>query len=148
MKTTNRIQGKQNQRAGGWAEHFAERALWSLGFKCVEKYETGWRIKWRYDPKKKKSVVVDAKKKKKVSGDFNAIGKNGQYIHCEVKRRDKDVLFHSALEKHQVEAMNEKTKYGALCLLAWVRSPTEVKILRWPIKGFEKNSSLRWENIK
>jgi len=139
MKTANRIRGKQNQRAGEWAQQMTERMLWSLGFKCVEPIETGFYNV--FGPGKPRP-------KKKVSGDFSAIGENGRAVHCEVKHRDKDVLLHSALEKHQVETLDAKTKYGALCLLAWVRSPVEMKILRWPIPGFEKNSSLRWENIK
>ena len=142
MNPLNRIKGKQNQKAGAFAEQFAERWLYSQGFHCIERIQTGWYIKWI------NGKVVSAKPRAKVSGDFVAIGKNGQAVHVEIKMRGGDVLIHSDLENHQVEAMDEKTKHGALCLLLWVRSPTELKALQWPIAGFKKNSSLRWENIK
>ena len=150
MNPSNRLRGKQNQKAGEFAQQMTERMLWSLGFKCIEPIETGWRIKWEYVEKNGKTFrkVVDAKEKNKVSGDFTAVGKNGRAVHCEVKHRDKDVLVHSALEDHQVEAMDEKTSYGVLCLLSWVRSPVEMKILRWPIPNFVKGSSLKWEDIR
>ena len=142
MKLKNRIQGKQNQRVGVWAENMAERWLYSQGFHCIERIRTGWRIKWI------NGKVVSAKPKEKVSGDFNCIGKNGQYIHVEVKQRGSGKLFFSDLEEHQVEAMDERVKYGALVLLIWVQSPTELKALQWPIDGLKPGKSILWEQIK
>ncbi len=142
MTLKNRIKGKQNYNTGQFGEQMAERLLLSLGFKCVEKIETGWYIKWI------NGKVVSAKPRNRVSGDFTAIGDLGQYVHVEVKVRDRDSLLHSDLEAHQSEAMDEKTGYGALCLLIWVRSPTEIKILRWPVPGFKKNTSVKWDQIK
>ena len=148
MNPLNRLRGKQNQKAGEFAQQMTERMLWSLGFKCIEPIETGWTVKRRFNPKTGKTVIYSAYPKKKVSGDFTAVGKGGQAIHVEVKQRDEDILIHSALEDHQVAAMDEKTSYGVLCLLSWVRSPVEMKILRWPIPGFKKGSSLKWKDIR
>lgn len=142
MNLKNRIKGKQNQRQGVWAEQMAERMLWSLGFKCIEPVETGWLIKWI------NKKVVSAKPKAKVGGDFTAIGKGGQAVYCEVKTHGGDVLVHSTLKPHQAERMDAKAKAGALCLLIWVKGPTEAHVLEWPVKGFVKGTSIRWEDIR
>jgi len=142
MKIANRIRGKQNAKTGIFGEAMAERWLWSQGFKCVSSIETGWRIR-RVNGK-----IVGAKQKVKVAGDFTAMTKTGRFVFAEVKVRGSGKLLFSDLEKHQVEALDERVKYGALCLLIWIMSPTELKALQWPIAGFKKNNSLRWDNIK
>jgi hypothetical protein len=142
MKLKNRIQGKQNQKQGHFGEQYAERWLYSQRFKCIEPVETGWRVKFI------NGKVVSAHPKAKVGGDFTCIGLGGQAVYVEVKTEGGDRLVHSKLEEHQAERMDAKTKAGALCLLIWVKSPTELKALQWPIPNFVKGSSLKWEDIR
>jgi penicillin-binding protein-related factor A (putative recombinase) len=143
MNLKNRIKGKRSQKTGQKGEDFAADHLRRLGLLHVEPIETGYTVLYGQGGR-----VIDAFPKKKVSGDFTAMDKNGRYVHIEVKVHPGDRLIFSRLKKHQVEAMDNKTRDKAICLLVWVRSRFEIKAMIWPIKGFEPGKSLKWEEIR
>ncbi len=139
---------RRNAKRGNKTEEIAGRYLKSLGFLFVEPIERAWIIIRKYDPKRKKSRITGAVPKKKVSGDFTAIEPGtGRYVHIEVKSMHDKIMW-SNLEPHQIEALNDKHKAGALCLLVWVRSPIEIKAMEWPVFGFGPRKSVKWDDIK
>lgn len=140
MKVENRIKGSKNTRRGEQTEKAAALWLKRAGFLEVEKIETPWRVIRRG------GRIVGATPKKQVSGDFTAIHpESGQYVHVEVKSRDRDRLHWSDFEKHQIDALDRKAKAGALGVILWVRSPVEIKWWVWPVEGFGPGKSLKWE---
>ena len=139
---------RRNVKRGYKSQDVAEKYLRKIGFLFVEPIETGWVIIRKYDSRTKKNKIVHAFPKKKVSGDFTCVERGtGRAIHIEVKSMP-DKLLWSNFEPHQIEALNEKSKENVLCFVAWVRSPVEVKLLQWPIFGFKKGKSVKWEDVR
>jgi Holliday junction resolvase-like predicted endonuclease len=139
VELRNRIQGKRNTKRGQAAEEIAELWLRQHGYACIEKIETPWRIVRRG------GKIVGATPKKQVSGDFTAIDPHtGRCLHVEVKSRERNTLRWSDFEAHQIEALDRKAEAGAECLVLWVKG-AEVQFFDWPIPGFCKGQSLKWE---
>ena len=133
----------RNRKKGSKAEDIVAHALEAAGYLCIEPIETGWTIIRKYDPVKKQSVIVSAFPKKKVSGDIKAIEPGtGRAVHVEVKARP-DNLVYSALEDHQVKALDRVVAAGGVGILAWVRG-LECRLYRWPVAGFGPGKSLKW----
>ena len=140
MNIEARLRGKFNSKRGMVTEVIAERWLLQNGFECVERIETPWRIHRRG------GKIVGATPKKQVSGDFTAIDpRSGKHVHVEVKSRNRDTLWWSDFEEHQISALNRKAEAGAICMILWVKSPTEIRIYSWPVEGFGPGKSLKWE---
>jgi len=127
---TNRVHGKQ-------AEEIAMSALRAMGFKCVEKIETGFTVV------RSGKKIVGAFPLKKVSGDIRAIGNKGQSIHCECKFREGKLKW-SDMETHQLEAMKDVTRAGGAAFLVWVASftPERVYLLQWPFQCLKKGRAI------
>lgn len=126
--------GKKARKVGHDAEAIVAARLRSIGLLCVERIETGFRVK-RFGKR-----IVGASPMAKVSGDFHAIAPGGSMVIVECKWRP-EILQFSALDAHQVAALDRYTAAGALALLAWVHRGG-VAVMRWPVPGFVPGSSL------
>lgn len=135
-----RIRGKRNREAGEAAEYLVRAELYRLGYHHVERIHTGWKV--QFDKERK---PVRAWPLEKVAGDFRAIGEGGQSVLVEVKSRS-GRLPYSALEKHQIEALDEHHRHGGLSLLAWYDPESgRVSVWEWPVEKekFGPGKSLR-----
>ena len=97
--------------------------------------------------------IVSAFPKEKVSGDFRAVTSGrlpdltiiagGESVLVEVKSRPNRLQW-SALEKHQVEALNEHAQYSDHTWLFFHDSETDtITKYRWPIHGYGPGKSLK-----
>ena len=136
-KIQRRQRSRANAIAGDQAQHVVGHRLRALGFRCVERIETGWRVK-RVGGK-----LIVAGAMAKVAADWTAVGADGRSIRCEVKRRLEDSLAWSDLEPHQVVKLNEHAEAGGWSLLAWV-SRHGVAIMDWRRVGMKPGASLPW----
>lgn len=133
----------RNRKRGAKAENIAAEAMFLAGYVCIEPIETGWVIIRKYQPATKKTVIVSAFPKKKVSGDLKAIEpRTGRAVHAEVKSRPGNLQY-SALEDHQVAALDNVVDAGGIGLLIWVRG-MDCRIYKWPVNGFGPGKSLKW----
>ncbi len=117
--------GRKARKVGQGAESIVACRLRALGLLCVERIETGFRVK------RCGNHIVGASPMAKVSGDFHAIAPGGAMVIVECKWRP-EVLQWSALDAHQVDALNRYAGSGALALLAWVHE-TGMAVMRWPL---------------
>lgn len=131
---TRSARGRINRADGESAQHITMELMKDLGYRCVEKIETGMTLK-RQD-----GAIVGAFPSAKVSGDIRAIGPKGITIHCECKYRPEKedgrlVLQWSDFEKHQIEHLEAVTEAGGLAFVSWVTSlyPARLFWLQWPI---------------
>jgi hypothetical protein len=135
--------GRKAKAKGASAEAIVRARLMSMGLRCVERIETGFRVK-RVGKK-----IVGASPIAKVSGDFRAVVPfSGVSVLVEVKSRP-GVLCWSALDEHQRAALDAHNNAGALSLLAWVSSHG-VAIMQWPLppSDFMHGHSLQWASAQ
>jgi recombination protein U len=127
--TSKSMSGKVNKRNGDQAERIVMEMLRQLGYKKIEKIETGFSVV------RQGKRIVSAFPKAKVSGDIRAIGPGGITIHCEVKYRPNATLRFSDFEPHQLQHLQEVTDAGGIAYVAWVISlfPAKLYLLEWPV---------------
>lgn len=128
-KLVGRVRGRVNKRNGDTAEHIAMEMLRQLGYKKIEKIETGFSVVRRG------TQIVSAFPKEKVSGDIRAIGPRGVTVHCEVKYRPNSTLKYSDFEPHQFDHLQEVYDAQGIAYVAWVISlyPAKLYLLEWPV---------------
>jgi len=128
---------KINRAHGKQAEEIAMDALRKIGFKCVEKIETGFTVI------RSGKKITGAFPVRRVTGDIRAIGHGGQAIYCECKFRE-DKLKWSDMETHQLKAMEDVTEAGGAAFLVWVAclSPERVYLLQWPFNVLKKGRAI------
>ncbi len=136
-RLTPQQRGARNRALGDAAEWQVRRHLALAGYRCIERIETGWRVHRDH----RTGRIVGATPLAKVSGDFRAVAPDGRAVLVEVKQRER--LIWSDLEDHQVKALNEHAKAGAIALLAWVRPEGGgLTVHPWPIPGFGPRKAL------
>lgn len=128
---------KINRAHGKQAEEIAMNALRKIGFKCVEKIETGFTVI------RSGKKITGAFPVRKVAGDIRAIGHGGQAIYCECKFRENKLKW-SDMEAHQMEAMEDITRAGGAAFLVWVAclNPERVYLLQWPFNVLRKGRAI------
>ena len=128
--------GRQSQAQGAAAEDAVVPALRRYGCRMIERIHTPWKVLWK-DGKPVKAWTVES-----VSGDYRAVCEDGRSVLVEVKSR-KGRLVWSALEAHQVEALDWHSHLGGLSLLVWLDTATgRVHVFEWPIDHFGPGTSL------
>lgn len=142
-------------RGDEWQEAIGHR-LRLAGLKMVERIETGWDVVRRYDPRIRKTRIVDAKPKAKVNADWTAVMPGGRSVRCEAKMRSDGQLSLSDFAPHQLDAMTMHTALGGLTLVGWAHVGG-LELLEWPIRGLVKGEPLnvgdertvaaRWKGI-
>ena len=147
---SNSIKGKVNKRNGDIAERITMEMFRQLGYKKIEKIETGFSVVRRG------KQIVSAYPKAKVSGDIRAIGPRGITIHCEVKYRPNATLKMSDFEPHQLTHMQEVHDAKGIAFISWVISlcPAKLYLLEWPIpikkgRGLTREQAAKriWESF-
>ena len=131
----------RNRKAGAAAETLTRYELQRLGVCRVRKLEVGWGI-----VRNRAGKIVSAYPLERIDGDFSGILPDGTAVLVETKKRS-DKLVYSALENHQVQALNDHAEHNGLSLLVWV-SDDDVYVMRWPIDGFESGTSLDAEQAQ
>jgi hypothetical protein len=123
-----RVRGRRNRHDGEQAQMITMDFMCQLGFRCIEKIETGFTLK------RKDGEIVGAFPSAKVSGDVRAIGPKGVTVHCECKYRPADQLKWSDFEEHQLDHLEAVTKAGGWAFVSWVTSlyPARLYWLQWP----------------
>lgn len=120
--------GRRSQKIGKQGEDLVSLKLRSMGFLRIFKLN--------------ESRTATGIRTRKVPGDFSAIQpKTLMAVLVEVKSTESDRIEFSRLEKHQVEELNDHTGIGAPGLLALVFGDS-VHVLRWPIEGFKRGTSI------
>jgi penicillin-binding protein-related factor A (putative recombinase) len=132
-----RAQGKRNHKNGDKAQDIGERVMRDLGFKMVERVETGFKVI------RSGSRITGAFPCSKVSGDIRAVGNKGQAVLAEVKYREGKLKW-SDFEKHQLESMQAITEDGGAAFVVWVASfiPERVYMLHWPFQCLKKGRAI------
>ena len=145
-KASRRTRNKINQREGDEAQAIVERFMREVGYKRVERVETGFSLVRR------NGTIIGAHPKRAVSGDIKAIGPKGKSVLVEVKHRPAKpngrlVLTWNDFEEHQIEALDGFTEAKGWAFVAWVTSlyPARLFWLLWPIPGFRKGKGLTAE---
>lgn len=144
QQTINRIaRGKRNYDDGERAQEITMEMMRQLGYKLIERIETGYTVTWVKKIVAGKVIRVKPKNAfpiRKVSGDIRAIAQKGIAVHCECKYRPvkadgRLVLQWSDFESHQIEHLQAVTDEGGLAFVSWVTSlyPAELFFLLWPI---------------
>lgn len=131
----------RNRKAGAAAEVLTHYELQRLGVCRVRKLEVGWGI-----VRNRSGKIVSAYPLERIDGDFSGILPDGTAVLVETKKRS-DKLVYSALENHQVQALNDHADHNGLSLLAWVNDD-DVYVMQWPIDGFESGTSLDAEQAQ
>lgn len=148
--TDHKQQGRRARRTGASAEAVVRLRLLALGLRCVERIETGFRVK------RAGKKIVGASPLAKVSGDFRAVVPGGTSVLVEVKsrpdaivngERKPAVLCWSDLDDHQRAALDAHNHAGGISLLAWVSSHG-IAIMQWPLppSDFRFGQSLAWQS--
>jgi penicillin-binding protein-related factor A (putative recombinase) len=137
MTAINRERGKRNHKNGDKAQEIGERVMRDLGFKMVERVETGFKVI------RCGKQITGAFPCSKVSGDIRAVGHKGQAVLCEVKYRENKLKW-SDFEKHQLEAMQDITEAGGAVFVVWVASfiPERAYLLHWPFQCLKKGRAI------
>lgn len=132
-----RTQGKRNHRNGDKAQDIGERVMRGLGFKFVERIETGFKVT------RSGTRITGAFPCSKVSGDIRAVGHKGQAVLCEVKYRESKLKW-SDFQAHQLEAMQAITDAGGAAFVVWVASfvPERAYLLHWPFNCLKKGRAI------
>ncbi len=138
---------KSQQQQGAAGERTAEEMLLWMGVKMVEQIATPTVIT------KRRGDWVKIRYKAKVSGDRRGVMNDGsgRRVLAEVKTTNGRNLRFSDLRPHQVDALNENHELGAVSLLAWVYKDgwrQDVFVMRWPIPGFGKRTSVAPEQAE
>lgn len=131
-----RLQGRHSRKAGEVAEAIVGNRLRSLGLKCVQRIEVGWKVV-RHPTTRS---IIGAHPIAKVLADWHGLAPGGRSVICEVKRRTQPMKF-SDLEAHQVIALNAHFDAGGISLLALVHG-AGIAIMAWPVLGFGPGTSL------
>lgn len=127
-----------SQKTGADGEDVAENALRAYGVRMVEQIATPYVITDR-----KRGGWVKMIRKAKVSGDRRGVmgDGSGRRVLAEVKSTTGDRIAWSRLEDHQVRALDENNRLGAVSLLIVVFSG-QAFVLRWPVDGFLPRTSI------
>ena len=157
MTIKHQVQGRANKRRGDAVEKRVARLLADMGYVMIERVHTPFTLIRRG------KKIVGAFPRERVSGDFRAVATGvihnptvtdggsvivapslkGLSVLVEVKSRP-DRLQWSALEKHQVEALNEHAQYSEHTWLFFHDSETDtITKYRWPIHGYGPGKSLK-----
>lgn len=133
-----KAQAAQSQQIGADGEGIAEAALKAYGVRMVEKITTPFVIVDR-----REGGWVRIKRKEKVSGDRRGVmgDGSGRRVLAEVKSTSGDRIQWSRLGDHQVQALDENHRLGAVSLLVVVFSQ-QAFVLRWPVDGFIPRTSI------
>lgn len=134
------MSGNRSKRKGQAGQTAAEMALRAYGVRMVEEIATPVVLR----PARQKGAF-HVTYKKRVSGDIRGLLDNGRSVLAEVKHYDTPRLQHSKLETHQHEALRRHDELGGLSLLVWVGNGS-VKIYEYPVEGFVKGTSIKWED--
>lgn len=131
--------GRRSQAIGARGEGAAENALRAYGVCMVEQIATPFAITAR-----QKGGWIKIERKKQVSGDRRGVmpDGSGRRVLAEVKTTDGDRVEWSRLEDHQVRALDENNRLGAVSLLVLVYLSVGTYVLRWPIDGFGPHKSI------
>ena len=139
-----RQRARRNAKVGISTEEEVCVLMRRLGFVMVEPIERAWKVV------RSGGKITRAFPAKKVSGDISAMTLAGKKVLVEVKSRStinskgEPVLRYSALEPHQIEALDTVQKHKGLAILAWYKGPNEIALLDWPVPGFGPGKSLTW----
>ncbi len=127
-----------SQQLGAEGEGIAEKALAAYGVRMVEQITTPYAITGR-----REDGWVRIKRKAKVSGDRRGVmgDGTGRRVLAEVKATEGDRILWSRLEDHQVRALDENNRLGAVSLLVVVFG-RQAFVLRWPVDGFLPRTSI------
>lgn len=131
--------GRKSQRKGDVGETIGGSVLASMGFGMIEPIETGFHRTYQNG----RLVLVP---KAKVAGDLRAIVPgSGRSVLVEVKRYA-GKLQHSKLTLAQHSKLREHDRLGGISLLIWIDDASDqIFVLRYPVPGFKRNTSLRPE---
>lgn len=137
------IKGAQAHQTGADGENAAENALRAYGVRMVEQIATPFIITG-----KKGDGWVRIKRKAPVSGDRRGVmGDNsGRRVLAEVKSTNGDRIPWHWLKDHQVRALDENHRLGAVSLLVVVFTGVAY-VLRWPVDGFLPRTSLTRDDV-
>ena len=137
---------KHAQRTGDETEKDFAEDLRKLGVKQVEKIEVPWRFE--------KDAAGNITKRfalRRIEGDFTGIlpvtindRRVGVRVLMECKKRTGDRIQYSEIKAHQLRALNETHQNGGIALLGWDDGVNRY-IMRWPIPGFKKRTSIKRE---
>lgn len=133
------IQGKRSQATGARGEDAAAVALRAYGVRMVEQIATPFAV-----TSKKAGGWIKIKRKAKVSGDWRGLmgDGSGRRVLAEVKTTSGDRIEWSRLEDHQVRALDENNRLGAVSLLIVCFLSAGTFVLRWPVAGFGPGQSI------
>ena len=137
-KYGRKLKAAEAQKTGADGENSAENALRAYGVQMVEQITAPYAI-----TAKKDGGWVRIVRKRRVSGDRRGVlgDGSGRRVLAEVKSTNSDRIQWSRLEDHQVQALDENHRLGAVSLLVLVFSGVAY-VLRWPVNGFVPYSSL------
>lgn len=139
-KVGNRLRGRSNKLLGDAAEAIIAHRLKALGFQCIVRLETGWRVH------RIGGRITGATPLAKVTGDFRAVAPGGRSVLVEVKRRP-DRIRYSDIERHQAIALDEHYLANGLSLVAWV-SNHGVVVFDWSRVNLRPGQALTWDEAK
>ncbi len=133
-----KAKAKHSQHLGAEGEGVAERALEAYGVRMVEQITTPYAV-----TDSREGGWVRIKRKAKVSGDRRGVmgDGTGRRVLAEVKATGGDRILWSRLEDHQVRALDENNRLGAVSLLVVVFNQ-QAYVLRWPVDGFLPRTSI------
>lgn len=124
-KLANRLRGRRNKLMGDYAEAVVGLRLHQLGYLCVQRIQTGWRVQ------RAGGRIIGASPMAKVSGDFRAVVKGGRSVLVEVKRRPTRLGL-GCFAPHSCQALTDHAMAGGQSLVAWVSSQG-VAIFEWMV---------------
>jgi hypothetical protein len=138
--------GRKAKCMGKGAEAVVAGRLRALGLLCVERIETGFRLRRAPGRPGQPSRIVGAAPMGRVMGDFKAVVPGGRAVLVEVKWRP-ERLGWADLGDHQRAALDAYHAAGALALLAWVHE-AGLAVMRWPlpVTVFRKGLTLTPQN--
>lgn len=146
--------GRRSQKTGQGGESIAAVQLKMMGVRMVEDIPTpiglgDKRFFKSYAFQKGQKLLKQIPYyrifyKKKVRGDISGVmgDGSGRSVLAEVKTVAADRLRFSALEAHQVENLNEQHELGGVALLIFLDGYGGLHVMRWPIEGFVKRTSI------
>lgn len=130
--------GLKSKLAGDFGESVARSVLQQMGVKMIERVHTPWRIV------RVGKRIVSAHPKEKVCGDFIGIYDGGKKVLAEAKYRPRKLSI-CDLEDHQIIALNDNNKFGALSLLIWVHEKG-CNVYNWPNMMLKKEKPITPNN--
>lgn len=141
-KAWTREASQDRVKAGIDGEAKTRRLLEDLGFVCIERIETGFKV-----IRGPRGQIVHAFPMGKVAGDFRAVDPtSGRSVVVEVKNRKDGVLSLSDFEDHQAGFLTQHLQAGGLSLVVLV-CPAGCVCVPWPIPGLRKGHPLRHADL-